>query len=73
MWKYESPIGALFIKQLNDGHYGLIYNGTVWESCDSPQAEADNVYMHCTGCYDWDKLDGRIPNVPHDLSEWELC
>ena len=73
MWKYESPIGTLFIKQLNDGRYGLIYSGTVWESCGSPQAEADNVYMHCTGCYDWDKLDGQIPNVPHDLSEWEFC
>lgn len=73
MWKYESPIGTLYIKHLNDGSYGFIYNGTVWESSDSPQAEADNIYMHCTGCYDWDRLDGQIPGVPTDLSGWERC
>ncbi len=73
MWKYESPIGPLFIKRLKNGSYGFIYDNTVWESSYSPQAEADNVYMHCTGCYDWDRLDGQIPDVPTDLSEWECC
>lgn len=73
MWKYDSPIGPLYIKRLNDGRYGLIYDGTVWESCHSPQVEADNVYMHCTGCYEWDRLDGKVPDAPTDLSEWEHC
>lgn len=73
MWKYDSPIGPLYIKRLSDGRYGLIYNETVWESCHSPQAEADNVYMHCTGCHEWDQLDGKVPDVPTDLSEWECC
>ncbi len=73
MWKYESPIGTLYIKRLNDGSYGLVYNGTVWESSQSPQAEANNVYVHSTGCYDWDQLDGQIPDVPTDLNEWEYC
>lgn len=71
MWKYESPIGTLFIKRLPSGLYGLVYDGTVWEVCDTPQAEADNVYMHCTRCYDWDRLDGQVPDAPTDLSEWE--
>ncbi len=73
MWKYESPIGPLYIKRLPDGLYGLVYNSTVWEACDTPQAEADNVYMHCTGCYDWDRLDGQVPDAPTDLSEWDCC
>lgn len=72
MWKYDSPIGPLYIKRLNNGRYGLIYDGTVWESCHTPQAEADNVYMHCTGCYEWDSLDGHVPDVPVDLGEWEI-
>ncbi len=73
MWKYESPIGTLYIKRLDDGRYGFLYDDTVWESCSSPQAEADNVYLHCTGCYDWDRLDGQIDDAPTDLSEWERC
>ncbi len=73
MWKYESPIGTLYIKRLNNGQYGLIYNGTIWEASSSPQIEADNVYVHCTGCYDWDRLDCKVPDVPTDLSEWEYC
>ncbi len=73
MWKYNSPIGTLFIKRMNDGRYGFIYNGTVWESSHSAEAEADNVYMHCTGCFDWDKLDGKVFDVPADLSGWESC
>lgn len=70
-WKYQSPIGPLYISPLKDGRYGLYHNGTVWEACDSPQAEADNVYMHVTGCYEWDMLDGTVDG-PTDLSEWEL-
>lgn len=71
MWKYDSPIGTLFIKRLSNGRYGLIYDNTVWESCDTPQAEADNVYMQCTNCPDWDLFDASNTDVPTDLSEWE--
>jgi hypothetical protein len=68
MWVYHSSIGNLYIVPLADGRYGFRYDGIVWESCHSPQAEADNVYCHATGCYDWDSCpeDG-----PTDLSEWE--
>lgn len=72
MWKYESPIGTLYIQKLEDGRYGLLYKGTIWESCPTPQQEASNVYMHCTGCSEWDALDGKIPNVPNDLSKWHI-
>lgn len=71
MWKYESPIGTLYIKRLNNGYYGFIYNNTVWDMCPSPQIVADNVYTHCTGCYDWDSLDGRVLDAPTDIYEWE--
>lgn len=49
----------------------MIYDQIVWESCSTPQAEADNVFMQCTGCSDWDMYDGPCIDIPNDLSEWE--
>ena len=71
MWRYDSPIGPLYIKQLPNKRFGLVYNDIVWESCNTPQAEADNVFMQCTGCYAWDMLDVSTIDVPCGLSEWE--
>ena len=51
----------------------MYYDGVCWEACNTPQAEADNVYMHCTGCYEWDRLDGTVLDCPTDLSGWEKC
>lgn len=70
LWLYRSPIGNIYIQQLSDGRFGMLYNNVVWESCNSPQAEADNIYMQCTGCYEWDSFDGSNINIPTDLSEW---
>lgn len=71
MWLYKSPIGNIYIKHLPDGRYGIMFDGEVWESCDTPQEEADNVYMQCTGCSSWDMHDTSSVVVPQDLSEWE--
>lgn len=71
MWLYKSPIGNIYICRLNDGRYGMVYNDTVWESCDTPEAEADNVYMQVTGCSAWDLFNASGFFVPSDLSEWE--
>lgn len=72
LWKYNSPIGTMYIKYLpNEQRHGLFYKNVCWETCDTPQAEADNVYMHCIGCFQWDILAGRVPNCPTDLSGWE--
>ena len=71
MWLYRSPIGNIYIKKLPDGRYGMLYNGTIWESCDTPIAEADNVYMQVTGRSDWDLFDASNIDVPCDLYEWE--
>lgn len=71
MWLYKSPIGNIYIKRLNNGRYGMIFDGVVWESCSTPQAEADNVYMQVTGCSTWDMYDATGCVVPSDLSEWE--
>lgn len=68
MWVYHSAIGDLIIKRLPNGQYGLEFDGIIWESCHSPQAEADNVYCHVTGCSDWDESDEC---GPCDLSEWK--
>lgn len=77
MWRFETEIksvGTICIEFIpSEGGYGTTINGTVWEVCDTPQASADNVYMHCTGCYEWDSLFSRQLEVPHDLSEWKKC
>ncbi|WFR55387.1 hypothetical protein QA584_17450 [Anaerocolumna sp. AGMB13025] len=70
MWLYKSPIGNIYIKRLTDGRYGMLFNGVVWESCNTPEAEADNVYMQVTGCFDWDDYDTSNIDVPSDLSYW---
>lgn len=74
VWKYLSTIGPIYIKYIPAlNRYGMFYDGECWETCPTPQAEADNVYMHCTGCYEWDKLDGTVLDCPTDLSGWEKC
>lgn len=72
MWLYRSPIGNIYIKKLENGLYGMVYNGTVWEACDTPQAEANNVYLQVTGCSDWDLCDITGKDVPSGLSEWDV-
>ena len=72
MWIYKSPIGMLIIKHLPDGRYGLVYNEQIWETCKSPHDVADDVYLHCTGCIEWDMLDGQIQDVPTNLLGWEI-
>ena len=72
MWKYESPIGMLYIKYVpSKQRYGFFFDDTCYECCNTPQEEADNVYMRCTGCYEWDSADD--PNCPADLSGWTIC
>lgn len=73
MWKYESPIGTMYIRRLPNGRYGLIYDGIIWETCDTPQAEADNVFMQCTGCTDWDLFNSLGYYIPRDIWDWEEC
>jgi len=68
MWIYRSRIGTLRIVRTKEGKYGLMYDGTIWEACSTPQAEADNVYCHVTGCDEWDSCE---ESGPQDLSEWE--
>lgn len=50
MWSYNSSAGPLYIVPLSDGTFGIKFGGTVWESCTTPQAEADNVFCRVTGC-----------------------
>lgn len=71
MWLYKSSIGNIYIKRDSSGKFGMFYNGVEWEACDTPQAEADNVYMKATGCAAWDMHDSKNEFVPRDLSEWK--
>lgn len=66
MWSYNSSAGLLYIVPLSDGTFGIKFNGIVWESCATPQSEADNVFCRVTGCPEIDTLQ----DVPTDLSGW---
>lgn len=72
MWIYKSPIGTITIKYIKSiNRYGVVYEGTVWETCDTPQSCADDVYMQVTGCSEWDLYDTHDIDIPTDLSEWQ--
>ncbi len=49
----------------------LIINDTIYGHYPTAVAAAADVYCHSTGCYDWDKLDGTIFNVPAEIFYWE--
>lgn len=70
LYYYRSKIG-LFRIYPRQGRYALEINGTIYGTYHSAVAAADDVYTHCTGCYEWDNLDGRV-NAPSDLSEWNV-
>ena len=69
MWYFDSSIGRLYIKKLHNGRYGFIFGAddTVWEASSSPKGEADNIYVHVTGCSKWDSSNAEAPT---ELSGW---
>ncbi|MEF7565036.1 hypothetical protein V4V35_18690 [Bacillus infantis] len=72
MYRYDSPVGPMAIavdKRVNK--YALIINDSVYGHYQSAVAAADDVYCHATGCYEWDKLDGKFTDAPTDLYEWD--
>lgn len=70
MWVYYSPVGTFSIKQNPDGRYGLFVGSECFGSYSTPVQAADDVYLHVTGCTEWDTLDGKVSGEPTDLSEW---
>ncbi|MCC8078758.1 MAG: hypothetical protein LIO57_01665 [Oscillospiraceae bacterium] len=71
MWKYSSPIGPIYIKYLPDKRlYGTYFQNECVDICSTPEAAANNVYMHCINCDKWDDLDGEV-DAPSSLSEWK--
>lgn len=72
MFVYNSPIGIMKIGiDKNVGKYVLAIGNTIYGHYPNALLAADDVYTHSTGCYDWDKLDGTISDVPTDIYEWE--
>ncbi len=71
MYYYESPIGLFRIIQ-QDSNVLLFFEDDLLGAYRSAVAAANDVYTHTTGLYDWDKLDGKLLDVPTDISEWTL-
>lgn len=73
MYYYKSKIGILWIKP-HPGHAGrwwLGYDDEALGSYASANSAAGDVYTHTTGLWEWDKLDGKLFDVPDDIREWE--
>lgn len=70
MWTYASPVGLTRIFPMPNGKFALEIAEIIYGAYQSPGAAADDVYMHVTGCYDWDVLDGMVPDVSTGLAEW---
>ena len=71
MWKYDSPIGIMFIKRASNGCYVLVHDNQTYGYWPSPESLASNIYTHTTGYDRWDELDGMYYDEPSDLSEWK--
>lgn len=68
MWIYQTPIGTLKIKKIQNEYFFLFRNDpTPWTGHADPQVVADDVFCRVTGCDVWDDSD---IDGPHDLSEW---
>lgn len=50
--------------------YALSIGDTIYGHYNSAIAAADDVYMHATGCFEWDDLDGTV-DAPTDIYEWQ--
>lgn len=74
MWKYDSPIGELFIAYVaKEKGYFIAINGEYCGKYESVVAAADDVYTFSTGCDEWDKHcdESRFAdNVPSSIHEW---
>ena len=74
MWKYDSPIGTMYIRKQNNQTYCLVIRDDVCGAYNSPIAAASDVYTFTTGCDAWDLKEDRYEDVaPTDLSEWSVC
>ncbi|QOY36824.1 hypothetical protein AWH56_003995 [Anaerobacillus isosaccharinicus] len=71
MYSFKSAVGQMLIYfDKTFGQYALKIGDTVYEHHHSAESAADNVYMHSTGCYNWDSLEGVV-ETPSELSAWE--
>jgi sarcosine oxidase delta subunit len=71
-YKYKSPIGSFYIRyNPKTLKWELWFGDGMYGDFDNTIGAADNVYLHATGCYEWDKLDCKIDDVPTDIYEWE--
>lgn len=73
MFYYESSIGTFWIKPQpgSPGRWWLGFDDEALGSYASPNLAAGDVYTHTTGLTEWDRLDGKLRNVPDDIREWE--
>ena len=46
MWKYDSPIGTMFIKIASNGRYVLVHDNQVYGYWLSPESLASDIYTH---------------------------
>ena len=69
MWTYKSHGLSMEIHE-KDHRFVLEISDEIYGSYSSPGLAADDVAVFSTGCYDWDKYDGKITDYPLDLSEW---
>lgn len=68
---YKSVVGTFWIKRYANGACILGINNEALGQYSSAFQAADDVYLHVTGYYPWDSLDGKIENVPSAVYEWE--
>ena len=72
MWFYRSSIGLLKIIEGSDGKYYFQFgeDPTLWtDGCEDPEAVAEMIRDHTTGCPDWDRSEA---SGSADLWRWQM-
>lgn len=67
---YESPVGLMKIHvDPAKKRYAISVDGKIYSHHPTVSAAANAVYMHETGCREWDNLDGQVEGPEH-LGHW---
>lgn len=69
LWTLRTKAGQFWIKGDGRGRFTLGVDDDALGSYYHPNAAADDVHLHATGHYAWDRISDY--SAPEDLSGWQ--
>jgi len=73
VYYYKSQVGTFYIRYNSSlRRWDLGIGNVILGNYHTANAAADDVYNHSTGCYEWDRLDGKLDDVDSNLSYYSF-